>query len=60
MPTINSLRPQTKPHHGKSCQLKRSVTLDDGEAFDVALAKTVVQLEDTDTEIIVANIELQF
>lgn len=59
MPTILSSRPQTKPHDGKACDLVRSVTTDDGEAFDVALAKSVVKLADG-TEVTVANIELQF
>lgn len=60
MPTINSVRPQTKDHHGKTCELVRSVTEEDGEAFDPALAKTVVTLDDDGKEVIVANIELIF
>ena len=59
MPTIVSNRPNTKPHDGKICAPLRSVTIDDGEAFDVTIAKTVVQLEDG-TQVIVQNIELQF
>jgi hypothetical protein len=59
MPTIISQRPQTKPHDGKSCEVLRSITADDGEAFDVALAKSVVKLAD-ETQVTVANIELQF
>lgn len=59
MPVIISSRHNTKAFDGKSCELVRSVTSEDGEAFDVALAKTVVKLEDGN-EVIVANIELQF
>jgi hypothetical protein len=59
VPTIISSRPQTKPHDGKICEPVRSITAADGEAFDVALAKTVVKLADG-TEVVVANIELQF
>jgi hypothetical protein len=59
MPTIISSRRQTRPHDGKLCDLVRSVTEEDGEAFDTALAKTVVKLEDG-CQVIVANIELQF
>jgi hypothetical protein len=60
MPTINSLRPQTKLHHGKVCTVLRSVTVEDGEAFDVALAKSIVTLDGEKGEVTVANIELQF
>lgn len=59
MPTIISSRAQTKPHDGKNCELVRSVTAEDGEAFDTALAKSVVKL-DNGKEVTVANIELQF
>jgi hypothetical protein len=57
MATIMSSRVNTKPHDGKSCTPLRSITAEDGEAFDVLLAKTVVKLDDG-TEVIVANIEL--
>ena len=60
MPTIVSQRPQTKAYDGQRCTLVRSVTIADGEAFDVAVAKTVVLLEDGTTNVTVWNIELQF
>jgi hypothetical protein len=60
MPTIISNRPQTQEHHGKLCHVVRSLTLElDGEAFDVAMAKSLVELEDT-SRVVVQNIELQF
>jgi hypothetical protein len=59
MPTIISSRRNTKAHDGKACEVIRSVHEGDGEAFDTALAKSVVKLDDN-TEVIVANIELQF
>ena len=58
MATINSQRPQSKPHHGKTCTLVRAVHEGDGEAFDVGLAKTVVKLDEDGREVMVANIEL--
>ena len=60
MPTIISARPQTRPHDGRVCTVIRSITMADGEAFDVGLAKSVVLLDDNKTEVTVANIELQF
>jgi hypothetical protein len=60
MPTIQSTRPQTKQYDGMACTLVRSITVADGEAFDVTLAKMVVLLEDGTTNVTVANIELQF
>jgi hypothetical protein len=60
MPTITSNRIQTKDHDGKHCEVERSITHElDGEAFDVAMAKSVVKLDDG-TEVTVQNIELQF
>lgn len=59
MPTIMSKRTQTEPHDGKACTLVRSITPEDGEAFDVMMAKSVVALDDG-AEVIVQNIELQF
>jgi hypothetical protein len=50
--------PQTKEHDGKPCTRVRAVTIEDGEAFDVARGKTVVRLDD-DREIVVWNTELQ-
>lgn len=58
-PTIVSMRPNTKAHDGARCTPVRSVVPEDGEAFDVAIAKTVVVLDDG-KEVIVWNIELQF
>lgn len=60
MPTIVSTRPQTKANDGKTCEVLRSITEDDGEAFDVMIAKSVVKLDDGGTEVTVLNIELQF
>jgi hypothetical protein len=37
----------------------KSITIDDGEAFDVGLAKSQVKLDDG-TLVTVANIELQY
>jgi len=55
---IKSTREQTAPHDGKACERVRAVTLDDGEAWDKNLAKTVVRLEDG-TEVIVINDEIR-
>lgn len=51
------LHPQAAPHNGKVVKRLRSVTQDDGEAFDVARAKTVCALDDG-TEVILWNTEL--
>jgi hypothetical protein len=60
MPTIVSSRAQTKAHDGKNCEVMRSLTPEeDGEAFDMMLAKSIVKLDDG-SEVTVANIELQF
>ncbi len=50
-------RPKNWLHDGKTCEVLRSVTAEDADTFDVALAKSVVKLDDG-SEIIVANIEL--
>lgn len=57
MPTITSWRTITKKYDGMACERVRAVTEEDGEVFDVSLAKTVVKLEDG-TEVIVTNSEI--
>lgn len=57
MSTIQSTRPNTRAYHGEKCTRVRAVTEEDGEAFDVGIAKTVVKLDDG-TEVIVHNHEI--
>ena len=55
---IASMREQTAKHHGKRCTVVRSVTPEDGEAFDRNVAKSVVKLEDG-TQVYVVNDEIR-
>lgn len=50
--------PQSAAHHGKLVTRLRSVTIKDGEVFDLGRGKTVCRLEDG-SEVILWNTELQ-
>ncbi|HEX2653572.1 MAG TPA: hypothetical protein VHN11_07975 [Xanthobacteraceae bacterium] len=55
---ICSVRTQTAKYDGQACERVRAVTEEDGEAFNPAIAKTVVKLEDG-SEAIVLNDEIK-
>ena len=55
---IVSVRATTARHTGKACTPVRAVTVDDGEAFDPNVAKTVVKLDDG-TEVVCLNDEIR-
>lgn len=55
---IAAIRDETAQHHGKECEVLRAVTPDDGRAFDVKVAKSVVEFADG-TEFIVLNDEIR-
>lgn len=55
----DAAHPQIAQYNGVLVTRLRSVTQADGEAFDLARAKTVCKLPDGTTEVIVWNTELQ-